>query len=211
MLSALAALPASCDLLASYAAVPLAAARNKAPGFQASVGVRKWVEGATVTVEYENAGACTLSAVDEPALAQGALDLPRASVSVLSHAPPKFSLTMGPTPTNAACASDGGWITDPAGCRALALVHMASCPVGVAAALVPTLSCGAHATTAAPKLSLAARPPRGRPTTTCSSRAQNIMLSNHATRIPGAARARPCRRRPPARRASARGTQSPSS
>ena len=97
MLSALAALPASCDLLASYAATPLAAARNKAPGFQASFGVRKWVEGATVTVEYENAGACTLSTVEEPALAQGAL-LPKprprpaeraaARVGVFKAAPP---------------------------------------------------------------------------------------------------------------------------
>ena len=43
MLSAIVSLPASCDLLASYAAMPLAAARNKAPGFQASFGVRKWV------------------------------------------------------------------------------------------------------------------------------------------------------------------------
>ena len=108
MLSALAALPAACDLLASYAATPLAAARNKAPGFQASFGVRKWVEGATVTVEYANAGACTLSAVDEPALAQGMLDLPRASVSVLNHAPPKFSLVLGPAPAAKAEAAAGG-------------------------------------------------------------------------------------------------------
>ena len=108
MLSALAALPAACDLLASYAATPLAAARNKAPGYQASFGVRRWSEGATITVEYVNAGACTLAAVDEPTLAQGMLDLPRASVTVLNHAPPKFSLVLGPPPTNAACASDGG-------------------------------------------------------------------------------------------------------
>ena len=60
MLSAIVSLPAACDLLASYAAMPLAAARNKAPGFQASFGVRKWVEGATITVEYATAGACTL-------------------------------------------------------------------------------------------------------------------------------------------------------
>ena len=52
MLSAIVSLPAACDLLASYTATPLAAARNKAPGFQASFGVRKWVEGATITVEY---------------------------------------------------------------------------------------------------------------------------------------------------------------
>ena len=44
MLSAIVALPAACDLLASYAAAPLAAARNRAPGFQASFGVRKWDE-----------------------------------------------------------------------------------------------------------------------------------------------------------------------
>ena len=114
MLSAIISLIAACDLLASYAATPLAAARNKAPGYQASFGVRRWSEGATITVEYVNAGACTLAAVDEPALAQGMLDLPRASVSVLSHAPPKFSLTFGPTPTNAACATDDGGAADEA-------------------------------------------------------------------------------------------------